>query len=248
MERSILFKVLLGTAIAVVLGFIAGRQQQLADNQREILRQIQELKDSAQLRNGDAPGEAPPDFNMSIKDAAVKGSSDAKLTVIEFSDFECPYCGRYMRDSHPQLERDYVATGKIRYVFRHFPLAGLHPNAVNAAEAGECSRIQGKFWPLHDSLFANQKSLQKPALLDYARSTGLDMKTFETCLEGQAAPAVRADLDAGNKAGVSATPTFFFGFVQNDGSVHVVERLVGARPYASFQEVLDRLLAKATVR
>ena len=244
MERSTLVRLVVGVAIAVFLGFVAGRQQQLVDSQREILRELQELK-AAQAKT---PSAASPDFKLSIQNAAVKGNPDAALTVVEFSDFECPYCGRYMRETHPQLERDYIATGKIRYVFRHYPLTGPHPHAMKAAEAGECGRVQGKFWPLHDRLFANQKKLEPPSLVDHARAAGLDMKAFETCLNGQAVAAVQADLDAGNRAGISATPTFFFGFAQKDGSVHVVEKLVGAKPYAAFQTVLDRLLASSDVR
>jgi len=244
MERSTLVRLVVGVAIAVFLGFVAGRQQQIVDGQREILRELQELKAS----QAKAPPAANPDFDLAIQDAAMKGSASAPLTVVEFSDFECPYCGRYMRETNPQLQHDYVDTGKIRYVFRHYPLTGLHPHAMKAAEAGECGRVQGKFWPLHDRLFANQKSLETPSLLDHARAAGLDMKAFETCLNGQAAAAVQVDIDAGNRAGISATPTFFFGFAQKDGSVHVVEKLVGAKPYTAFQSVLDKLLASPAVR
>jgi protein-disulfide isomerase len=246
MERSTLVRLLVGVAIAVFLGFVAGRQQQLVDSQHEILREIQELKTS--LRFQSAPAAPPLDFNLSIEGAAIKGNPNARLTLIEFSDFECPFCARYVRDSYPQLERDYVSTGKLQYVFRHFPLAGLHPNAVKAAEAAECGRVQGKFWPLHDRLFANQKLLEPASLLDHARAVMLDMKSFEACLDGQAASAVRADLDAGNRAGITATPTFFIGFAQADGSVHVVENIVGAKQYSAFQSVLDRLLASPAVR
>lgn len=237
-----------GVAIAVFLGFIAARQEQLLDGLRQILGESPELKSAPQpgsqptpsLR---APAAAAPDFTMSIEGAAIQGNADAILTLIEFSDFECPFCRRYMRDSFPQIERDYVKTGKLRYIFRHFPLLGLHPHAMMAAESAECARLQGKFWPLHDRLFADQRSLEPAALLDHARAVGLDMKSFGTCVNGHSESVVRADLDAGSRAGVGGTPTFFFGFVQKDGSVRVIEKLVGARPYATFQSVLDNLLA-----
>ncbi len=254
MKRSILAKWLAGVAVVVFLGLVAGRQQQLVDGQREILKQIQDLKTSPQVRAGQAPAQqaappaAPPDFTLRIDGAAIKGSAIAKLILIEFSDFECPFCERYVRESYPQIERDYVSTGKVRYVFRHFPLERIHPRAMKAGEAGECARLQGKFWPLHDRLFANQKLLEPPALVEHARAVGLDLKSFETCLNGQAASAVRADLDAGARAGVTGTPTFFVGFAQNDGSVHVVEKLVGAVPYASFQSVLNKMLTLTSAR
>lgn len=251
MERSALVKwVFIGAAV-VFLGLVAGRQQQIVNSQNEILKQIQELKGSPVGRAAQAPQApaapaapaAPPDFNMRIDGSASKGSDKAKLTLIEFSDFECPFCGNYVRDSYPKLEQDYVNTGKIRYVFRNFPLESIHPRALKAGEAGECARVQGKFWQLHDRLFANQKALEPAALLEHAKSVGLDMKAFGSCLEGQATAKLRADLDAGRSAGISGTPTFFLGYSQPDGSVHVVEKLVGARPYASFQATLDKMLA-----
>jgi len=244
MDRSVYVKWLAGLTVAIFLGFIAGRQQQLIESQREILSEIQDLKSSPQLQAVAETTAEQPDFTLSIENAAIKGDATAKVVLIEFSDFECPYCGRYVRESYPQIDRDYVATGKIRYVFRHFPLASIHPRAVKAAEAGECARLQEKFWPLHDRLFANQKSLERPALVEHARAAGLDVKSFETCLDGQASAAILADLKAGSRAGISGTPTFFLGLAQNDGSVHVVEKLTGAKPYAAFQSVLDRLLTR----
>jgi len=115
---------------------------------------------------------------------------------------------------------------------------------MKAGEAGECAQRQGKFWPLHDQLFTNQKALEPPQLMDHARTVGLDMKSFESCLNGQAAPTVLADLDLGTRAGIMATPTFLFGVVQGDGSVQVVGRVVGARPYQDLKAVLDKMLEK----
>ena len=241
MERSSLAKWLVGVALAVVLGFIAGRQQQLVDTQTEILRQLQDLRASRPSQATEAGAQGS--FDLRIEGAAIKGDASAKVTLVEFSDFECPYCGSYFRESYSRVNQDYVAAGKIRYVFRHFPLAPLHPHAMKAGEAGECARRQGKFWPMHDQLFANQKSLEQAALTEYAKTVGLEMKAFTTCLEGEASATVLTDLDAGTQLGVDATPTFFFGFAQNDGSVKVVEKVVGAKPYVALQTVIDRLLA-----
>ena len=248
MDRMAAVKWLGAVAVVVFLGFVAGRQQQLVDSQREILRQLQEIKGSSLPRAAQAPAQpsaapAPIDFTMNVENAATMGKPEAKVTLVEFSDFECPFCGNYIRQVYSQLERDYVSSGKIRYVFRNFPLERIHPRAMKAGEAGECARIQGKFWPMHDRLFANQKALEPANLLDHARTVGLDTRSFESCLNGQAAPGIRADLDAGVRAGVSGTPTFFLGFTQKDGSVHVVEKIVGAKDYSSFQAVLDHLLA-----
>ena len=235
--RSTVTKLVIGFAVAIALAFFAGRQQQLINSNREILRQLESLRKSLQI-------EPPPvDFNVKINGAPMKGAANAKVALIEFSDFECPFCARYLRESFPKIERDYISTGKIRYVFRHYPLVSLHPRAMKASEGGECAQRQGKFWPFHDRLFANQKLLDPASLVEHARATGLEMKAFETCLGGEAAPTVLADLDVGTRAGIEATPTFLFGFIQEDGSVQVVERLVGAMPYDALQAVLDKMLA-----
>jgi protein-disulfide isomerase len=242
-----------GVAVVVFLGFVAGRQQQIVDSQREILRQIQAMQSSPGTPTVQAPPQpalpdVPSDFVMNIDGAAIKGRADAKLTLIEFSDFECPFCGRYMSDTYPQLTREYVDTGKVRYVFRHFPLERIHPKALKASEAAECARVQGEFWPMHDRMFADQQSLAESELVGHARTIGLDVPAFQACLNGQATAKVRADLDAGARAGMTGTPTFFIGFEQSDGTVHVVEKLVGAKPFRDFKSVLDRMLASADTR
>jgi protein-disulfide isomerase len=251
MERSTVAQWLAGIAIAILLGFLAGRQQQLADVQREILLEIQALKNE----RGSGPvggtplntslSETPQEFDIKIEGAATAGKSDARVVLIEFSDFECPYCERYTKETYPRIERDYVNAGKIRYVFRHYPLTDIHLRAMKAAQAAECARQQGKFWPMHNRLFANRKALDQRSLMDYAKAIGLDMKPFETCLNGKAAAAtVLADIDTGTRAGITATPTFFVGVANPDGSVHVINRIVGAREYETFQAALDGALAR----
>src|SRR5262249_11995102 len=153
MERSTVVRLLAGIAVAIILGFFGSRQQQLLDNDREILRQLQDLRKPQQ------PAPTAVDFTMTIERAPIQGAATAKVAMIEFSDFECPFCRRYFRDSYAQVDRDYVSTGKIRYVFRHFPLPGIHPRAMKAGEAAACADRQKKFWPFHDLLFGNQKLL-----------------------------------------------------------------------------------------
>ncbi|HEX5000345.1 MAG TPA: DsbA family protein [Terriglobia bacterium] len=249
MDRSNPGKWLAGIAIAILLGFLAGRQQQILNSNREILRQLDELRTSIKSTANTEPAVSQPveRLDLNVRDAAIRGNAGAKVALVEFSDFECPFCGRHARDSYPQLDRDYIRAGKIQYVFRHYPLADIHPRAMKAGEAGECARRQDRFWELHDQLFANQKKLEPASIVGYARTAGLEMKTFETCLAGQAAETVLADLNEGTRAGVTATPTFFLGFTQKDGSVRVVEKIVGAKPYAALQATLERLLATPDV-
>ena len=232
---------------------MAARIAALEAGQREILKQLQEIKTllqsrppAAQAQAAPAPAQptAPQDFALSIDGAATKGRADAKVVIVEFSDFECPFCGRYSRDTFPSLDRDYVATGKVRYVFRHFPLT-IHRQALKAAEAGECARLQGKFWPIHDRFFANQQLLAPSALVDHASAVGLNAMSFQSCLNGQATARVREDLATGSQLAITGTPTFFVGVPQKDGKVHVTQRIVGAKGAVIFQGVFDKLLAEA---
>jgi protein-disulfide isomerase len=185
-----------------------------------------------------------PNFDLTLAGAASKGRASAPLVMLEFSDFECPFCGRYSRDTYPQVQRDYVDTGKVRYVFRHTPIERAHPQAMKAAEAAECAGGQGKFWEMHDQLFANQKALTQPSLIVHARTLGLNTTSFQQCLtSGQHGARVRADLAEGLRAGVTGTPAFFIGTVTKDGKLKVQRKLIGAKPFATIKQTLDGLLA-----
>ena len=232
----------------------------LEAGQKEILKQLQEIKallqqnrpaqpNPAQTQAAQAALTQPPTTPIGIEGAAARGSDKAKLTLVEFSDFQCPYCGKYSRETFSQIEHDYVDTGKIRYVFRHFPLARIHPMAQKAAEAAECARLQGKFWDLHTRLFANQQALAEPDLIAAAKASGVaDAPAFQRCLAGAAAGKIKQDLDEGARLGVNATPTFFIGVVEGDGKLHALKKLTGALPLASFKSTLDALLAPADVK
>lgn len=174
----------------------------------------------------------------------VRGYADARLAIIEFSDFECPFCGRYARDTYPRLIEEYVDTGKIRYVFRHFPLDS-HPLAFRAAEAAECAAREGMYWGMHDLLFAADGALAEVDLLGYAVTLGLQRRDFEMCLERNSmAERVLEDRQYGEALGVRATPTFFFAEVRDDGKLRLLAKLSGARPYTTFQTTLERLLSR----
>ena len=187
---------------------------------------------------------ATPNFDLELSGAATKGRADAPLVILEFSDFECPFCGRFSRGIYHQIQREYVDTGKVRYVFRHLPIERIHPNAMKAAEAAQCALPQGKFWEMHDRLFTNQKALAPPHLIAYAQVLGLNMTAFQQCLGGQATVRVRQDLAEGLKAGITGTPAFFIGTVTKQGKLKVLQKLIGAKPYATFKATLDGLLAQ----
>ena len=196
-----------------------------------------------------AAPKAPPAIATVSLDVAVagfpsRGSSAAQVVVLEFSDFQCPFCGRYVRDTYPRLSTDYVDAGKVRYVFRHFPLESIHPNAKNAALAAGCAGNQGKFWEMHDRLFANQQALDLPALLTYGGALGMNDGKYRACVTGQeTARALDADKADALRAEFTGTPAFLIGRISADGRLHAVRRLLGSQPYSVFQSAIDDVLA-----
>ena len=169
---------------------------------------------------------------VDIGDSPSQGPASAKVVVVEFGDFECPYCG----EEEPvvtQMLSDYA--GRIRFVFKEFPLASIHPYAELAAEAALAANAQGKFWPYHDALYANQSALGRSDLDTYASQLGLDLTKFDAALDdGTYVAAVAADVTEGTALGVDGTPTFFINGIA----------VVGAVPYSDLQSVIDAQLAK----
>jgi protein-disulfide isomerase len=185
------------------------------------------------------------DTVLSIEGSPFKGESRAKVTVVEFSDYQCPFCARHARETLAALEASYIRTGKIRYVFQDFPIASLHPQAFKAHESAHCAGEQGKYWEMHHRLFENQKALTVTDLRAHAASLGLDAGRFGECLnEGRHAAAIRQRLAQGKKATVRGTPTFFVGLTDADQStVRVVKVIRGAQRYQVFKEAIDELLS-----
>jgi protein-disulfide isomerase len=227
------------------------RLDALEANQKAILQQLQEIKSLLQQRppapQGAAakPAAPPTNFDLSIDGAPARGRADAKLTIVEFSDFECPFCGRFTRETRAQLEHDYVDTGKVRMVFRHFPLERIHPHALRASEAAECAKQQNKFWDMHAKLFANQQALNDSDLAGYARSIGADATKFQQCLAASPLARIRQDQADGTMAAITGTPTFFFGTLTKDGKIRVTKRIVGAAPFPNFKATIDALLSES---
>jgi protein-disulfide isomerase len=143
----------------------------------------------------------------------------------------------------PQIIRDYVATGKVKYIFSDFPLNSLHPQALKAAEAAACAGDQDKFWQMHDQLFNSQHALSTNTLSLHAQAIGLNTATFQQCLfSGKHQDKVRRNLETASSLGVNGTPTFFIG-VTGSNTVKVVKVLSGAQPYTAFKSSLESLLA-----
>ena len=227
-------------------------QKDLAEIKNLLLqKELQAMKEQLQGRpaqgaQAQAPAAPAPETQtlVSIDGGAIKGDKNAKLTLVEFTDYQCPFCSRHLRDTFPQIENDYIKTGKVRYVLREFPLESIHPQAVKAAEAAGCAGEQWKYWEMHDRLFANQNALTPAQLPGHAEAISLDAAKFKSCLEGgKFAAKVRKDLADAQKYGATGTPTFFIGVTDPKSSeIKAVRKIVGAQSYAAFKDAFDTLL------
>lgn len=184
--------------------------------------------------------ETPFDVLLDDDDPTI-GNPDAEVAIVEFSDFECPFCQRYQTQVYPEIKKRYIDTGKVRYVFRDFPLE-FHPQARSAAVAVNCAARQGKFEEMKTALFENQRQLKAELYVELATAHDLDGDAFERCLSERDHDAeIDGDLAYGQSVGVRGTPTFFIGRVEQNKLVNT-KRLVGARPLQSFSSVIDSLL------
>jgi protein-disulfide isomerase len=222
---------------------VADVQSAAADGARNAVRsELQSLQSQlAGLSGGGGGGSAPaasaPTVPVSIEEGSSPtwGPEGAPVTIVEFSDFQCPFCARYADQTYPLLRETYG--DRVRYVFKHYPIAGLHPDAERAGMAAECAHEQDRFWEYHEALFANQANLSQAALLGYARQVEIpDLDQFTQCLTTQKyAATVQADLLLGDRLGVSGTPTFFINGIP----------MMGAQPYAEFELAIEQALQDA---
>jgi protein-disulfide isomerase len=193
----------------------------------------------APVASAAAPAAAPTQaaetrFAVATDGDPARGPADAKVTIVEFSDFQCPFCKRYVDETLPLIASTYG--DKVRYVFRNFPIEQLHPQATQAAQAAACAADQGKFWEYHDLLFRNQGALDVDSLKGYAGKLGLDQATFNSCVDSKKhAAEVQSDFDAGRTYDVTGTPTFFING----------RKVVGAQSFATLQKIIDEELQKA---
>ena len=181
---------------------------------------------------------------VSIAGAPAKGTRSARIAIIEYADFECPYCAVFFRETLPTLDREYVKTGKVLLVFKHRPIPSIHPNAVKAAAGAECAGEQGSFWPMHDLLFSDQRNFSTEGLLARVRRLALDSVSFGECLElGRAEQRVDGDMAEATALRITGTPTFLIGTIdRRTNVVQVRERMEGTQPMSVLRLVLDRQL------
>lgn len=175
------------------------------------------------------------------------GSASAKVTIVEVSDYHCPFCRRNVQQTFPQLDVEYIKTGKARYVFADYPIAQLHPDAAKSHEAAACAGDQGKFWELHNRLFAGSPLKDAAALASQAASVGLDVAAFNSCLSsGKHAAEIRDSVARFEKLGIGGTPMTLIGLTPVSGApMKIVSYVYGAVPFSQYKTAIDGVLAQA---
>ena len=206
---------------------------------------LAELRDPSRAARADSAG-GTRTATIDLAGVPTLGPADAPVVLVEFSDYECPYCIRHFNQTMPQITANYIRTGKIRYAFRDWPVDQLHPQAVRAHEAAHCAGEQKRYWDMHPRMFGPSGSHTPERLLSVAREIGLDMAAYEACVaSGRATPEIRATSEMAQEFGASGTPAFFIG-VQNKGTqtVTLVHALSGAQDYAVFAQAIDDVLGR----
>jgi protein-disulfide isomerase len=211
----------------------------------EIKKLLQQGARAPAARQADG-GFRPQTIN--IAHSPIKGNMDAPVTLIEYSDYECPFCARNYRDVLPLIAEEYIETGKVRFVMRENPLTNIHRNAMNASMAALCAGDQGKYWEMHDLLFENSKQLGMDNLKAFAENIGLDTGQYNECLESKKHQAtVQKDLASATKLGLRGTPAFVLGLTDADDpdKVDLSVSIRGAQGIERFRASIDDLLESA---
>ena len=218
--------------------------KQLSEVRQELKALKEEVRGLKQeLANKPAARPASKGAPLDIDGAPFIGEEDAEYAIVEFSDYQCPYCRRHFNQTLPQIEQNYVSSGKVKYVMKQFPL-GFHAEARGASIAALCvDRLKpGNYWQVHKSIFAGETELAIDSYRELAGKLNINPDNYNSCLQDpEVAARVDQDMREGESVGVSGTPAFYIGKIV-DGKVVDGQLVTGARPYSSFVNVLDRLL------
>jgi protein-disulfide isomerase len=230
--------------------------QQLKAQQQLILDRLDELKKLLNTRSVNArPTLNIPD-TLSVEGEVFRGDASAPIAMIEYGDFECPFCRHFDHDIYPRVFDDYIKTGKVRFYYRDMPLP-IHPHAMPAARAAHCAGEQGKYWEMHDSLFTDKpeaigpgpggrdRTLSQESIDESAKALGVDTAKLDTCMASTRFNDViqRSSEDAA-KMNIDGTPTFVIGTIGPNGHVLSVKKtIIGAQPFEAFKAAIDPLLS-----
>jgi len=248
-------------AVIAFLPFLLCQTQTQSAEIAEVRREVREL--SAQLSDvrrdlkaikllldklsGSQPVDPFADQVIDVTGAPSRGDDHALVTVIEVSDYHCPFCRRQSLETLPQILADYVDKGRVKYVFVDFPVVQLHPHAEKTHEAAACAGDQNKYWPMHDLLFQKPPATDSADLIATAASIGLDSAKFASCLnEGQGSrheSEIQDRVARMRELGVAGTPLVLVGVPQRPGNVvRILRSVYGAQPYGTFKAILDEAL------
>ena len=229
--------------LAAIKADLEGIKSDLAALKSQLEQVLRLVGQRAGPGGGPGPGAAPSaPVRASLAAAPMLGRADAPVTLVEFSDYQCPFCQRFFTSVFPVLKKEYIDTGKVRYVFRDFPLDQLHPQARKAAEAAHCAGEEGKYWEMHEVLFRNQRALAATQLPEHARAAGVNGAKLDECLaSGRYAVRVAQGVTDGSAIGVRGTPTFVVGKTTAGDCVHGIP-IRGAQPVEAFRRIIDQTL------
>ena len=210
-----------------------------------LIREIRELRQAIDRLRAPRAAERPPDEKVRVPLSAprVLGRADAPVTLVEFTDLECPFCRTFHVNTFDKIKQTYIDTGKVRFVTYDFPL-DIHPNARPAAVAVRCAGEQGKFWEMRHLVTVNAAALSREKYVEIAKGLGLDTTKLDQCIDGgeQFKSDIDRDMAAGIQLGVNGTPTFFVGKTAPDAIE--AQRIVGAQPFQVFDTQIKALLGE----
>jgi protein-disulfide isomerase len=227
--------------------------QELRDQQAQMQRELGAIKSFLQSLVQRQQGQGGPPAVEGIVGASIPtaneptmGSSSAKVTIMEISDYQCPFCKRQTQQTFPRIQAEYIATGKAQYVFVDYPIAQLHPTAARTHEAAICAGEQNKYWEMHMSLFRSPVAKDDAALIAQAKQAGLDAGAFQVCLSsGRHSASVQASVARMEQLGISGTPMTVIGLTPSPGQpLKVAKYVYGAQPFSAFKEAIDSILAQ----
>ena len=213
------------------------------DQANQILQELRQIRQLLERQQQQQPAGPPAKIKLNLEGLPMLGARNAPLTVVEFPDYQCPYCRQFHLQTFPDLKKKLIDTGKIRFFSRDLPIDSLHPNAMRAAQAGRCANDQGQFWAMRDLMGDNPDKLDLANLLGYAEALKLDVTVFRSCVTSEKyKPDVEADLLEAMRIGADGTPAFVVGRSTAEGVEG--DMLVGAQPYNNFDLKLRSLETK----
>jgi protein-disulfide isomerase len=224
---------------------------ELKEGQQRMLKELAEIKKLLQERSGRVDSAAKPTtpnvISLNVHGEPFKGDSRARVVIMEYSDFDCSFCAKYASEIYPRIDQDYIKPGKIRYYFRDLPEPAQTNSFVKAC-AARCAGEQGKFWEMHDLLFAAESVPAGQAPASYAQALGLDIGKFSECLaSGRYSESIRRSAAGAGRMGIFGTPAFLIGALTPDGDfMRTTKVFLGAESYEAFKSILDELLTPPT--